>query len=39
MYRHGDLILIPSDEVPPTTAQPTQGFVLAEGEETGHNRL
>lgn len=39
MYRHGDLILIPSDKVPPTTAQPTQGFVLADGEETGHKHV
>jgi hypothetical protein len=39
MYRHGDLILIPSDQEPPATARPTRSLVLAEGEETGHKHV
>jgi hypothetical protein len=33
MYRHGDLILIPSKKKPAATTQATQNCVLAEGEE------
>jgi hypothetical protein len=39
MYRHGDLILIPRAKAAPATAQATQSFVLAEGEETGHKHV
>jgi len=39
MYRHGDLILIPHKKKPAATAQATQNFVLAEGEETGHKHV
>ena len=35
--RQGDVLLIPVDVIPPSTAKTVNQVVLAEGEITGHN--
>jgi hypothetical protein len=36
MFQHGDLILIPVDEIPPEATPSKKPRLLAEGELTGH---
>jgi len=37
--RQGDILLIPVDDTPPSSAQVANRIVLAEGEMTGHNHV
>ena len=38
-YRHGDILLVPTNKVAGKKVSKGKGYVLAEGETTGHKHL